>query len=266
MQTPINKPQIRPPVLARGTGKKKEVLMQDNDSNPLILPLVNELGAHYLISDGIIDSYEVELDSVAGISLGDHFRIINANADRFYSGTVLAIDGNIITLDDPLDFAFISGSEITYSSMNMAVDGSVTPVHFHLRTGNPSIPSSVDITRMIMVCECDNAVDLNKFGDITGGLTKGLLLRYTNRITRNIFNIKTNKDMANLGYDFDPYSSSNPALGINGFAWRLTFNGPEKMGVVLRITQHGQIGFIVKDDLSSLVSLVCYLEGHIVIN
>jgi hypothetical protein len=242
-----------------------DVNVQDQTTSPILLPLAQQLGLAHLTADAIPNSFEVTVDDVTDATVGDHFRIINSDADRYYHGTILAIDTLTLTLDTQIDFAYISGSEVTYSNINMAVNGSVTPVHFHLRTGSPSIPSSADITRIIMVCECTAAVDLSTFGDIAGGLTRGLVFRkQEDGVTNNILNVKSSYDMVSLAYDFIVAAATNPVQGQNGFSWRLTFGGQEKIGVVLRVSQYGQLGMVVQDNLSSLLNLRCVVEGHAV--
>lgn len=243
--------------------KSMDVNVQDQTTAPLILPLVQQLGLASLTVDAVIGEYTVTVDDVTDATVGDHFRIINSEADRYYWGTILAINALVITLDTPIDFVYLSGSEVTYSNLNMAVDGSVTPVHFHLRTGSPSIPSSVDITRMIMVCEASSSVDLNKFGDLPA-LTRGIIFRLKNGTVHNIFNVKANRGLVGISYDWTPFDATHPVQGINGFSWRLTFGGQHKVGVVLRVEQDGQLGIMVQDDLTGLVSLVCVVEGHVV--
>lgn len=240
-----------------------DVNVQDQATDTVILPLAQTLGTTALAVLAVIEEYTIDVDSVAAMSVGDHIRIFDIDSDRYYAGTALSILGTVVTLDTPLDYAYPVDSEVTINNINMAVDGSVTPVHFHLRTGTPSIPSSIDITRMIMVCETSTAVDLNKFGDLPA-LTRGIVFRSSNGHIRNIFNVKANKGLVGLAYDWTPFEASNPSSGINGFSWRLTFGGQEKIGVVLRVLQDGQLGIIVQDDLTGLVSLTCVVEGHVV--
>lgn len=244
-----------------GANSALDVNVQDPITPPLILPMAQELASTTLALDAVVDAHSVTVTSPTGIVAGMHFRIINSAADRFYSGTVLSIAGSVVQLDTPIDFLYLAGSEVTISNINMAVNGSVTPVVFTLRTGAPSIPSDVDITRLLMVCECNSAVDLNKFGDLTA-LTRGLVFRETNDAIRNILNVKTNRDLVGIGYDWTPYTATNPAQGIDGFGWRLTFGGQSKIGTVLRITPTGNLQMIIQDDLTGLVSLIVILEGH----
>lgn len=245
--------------------QETDVNVQDQVSPPLILPLVNVHGTTVLTQQATMEMRKIYVANSTGISAGKHIRIINSVGNRYYFGTVLSVNGLEVTVDTPIDYAYLLGSEVTFGNINMAVDGSATPVHFHLRTGSPSIPVSVDITRLIMVCECHRGGDLNQFGDIPDGLRRGLVLRLSNGELHNILNVKKNRDLTGYGYDYTPLRSTLIYQGINGFSARITFNGQEKMGVALRILQDGQMGFIVQDDLTSLISLVVYLEGHVTV-
>ena len=240
-----------------------QVAMQDQFTPMLILPMVQQLGLTTLALDTIINAYTMQVTSATGFVIGQHIRIINSLADRFYTGTILGIAGTIITVDNPFDFAYLAGSEVTISNINLAVDGSITPVIFTLRTGAPSIPSSVDITKLLIVCETDGEVDLNKFGDL-GILDRGLLFRSINGDQHNIFNIKSNRDFAGISTKFTPFTATNPAQGINGFSWEFAFNGQHELGVTQRVDQFGNLEMLVQDDLLLIISLSVFLEGHVV--
>lgn len=251
------------PVLEENGGVP--VNLQDQTSQSIIVPFVNKLSDTSLTADTVIDAYTVSVVSVTNMSVGDHIRIINAAADKFYFGTILAINALVVTVDTPLDFVYVSGSNVTGSNINMAVNGSVTPVTFCLRTGSPSIPSEVDITRFVLQCQAESAVDLNKFGDLAA-LTNGLVLRRVNGEISNILNVKSNAELSGIAYDWQPYTASNPAQAVDGFACRLTFAGQNKIGVVIRIGQDENLEFIVQDDLTGLTSLIITAEGHVVQN
>lgn len=239
------------------------VNLQDQTTPPLILPLAQQLASDSLASDAVIYSNTVILNDATGFTIGDHFRIISVDADRFYFGEILNIVTNTITLDNPIDFAYPATSECTASNINMNVNGSVTPVIFNLRTGSPSIPSDVDVTRLLFSCTTDSAVDLGKFGNLTA-LAKGIVFRKIDGETRNYFNVKINKDIAAIAYDWTPYDASNPGTGIYGFSARLTFGGQNKIGTVIRIGPEDNLQAIIQDDLTGLDELRITVEGHVV--
>ena len=83
---------------------------------------------------------------------------------------------------------------------------------------------------------------------------------------RNIFNAKTNGELANLMYDFDIEAATNPQQGQDGFTGRMTFGGQSKMGVVIRLGQGEDLQMLIQDNLSSLEILEIICEGHIVDN
>lgn len=242
----------------------RDVYIQDQTSPIIMLPMVQQLGLNTLAINAVVDEYTVELTDATGVTAGKHFRIINAAADRYYFGTILDVTGDIVTLDTPIDFAYVAGSEITWSNVNMVVNGSVTPVEFELRTGTPSIPSSVDITGLRMVCECTTPVDLSKFGNL-GALTRGVVFRITNGTTHNIFNAKANRDLVNVSAQFDPYLATNPAHDVDGFVWDFSL---KDLGIAIRVDQYGNLTTMIQDDLTAgglLTSLTVWLEGHVVV-
>jgi len=239
------------------------VNVQDQTTSPVILPLVRIQGSTTLAATPAIGDLTVTVTDATGMVVGQHFRIIDVTNDRYYFGAITAVSINTVTLDTPIDFAYGAGAQVTFSDTNMAVDGSVTPVTFKLRTGNPSILSKVDITRLIVVCTTTSAVDLSKFGNLPP-LANGIVFRRTDVTTNNIFNAKTNFDLAVMTYDWTVYSATNPSQGIDGFTCKMTFAGQHKMGVALRVPQTSNIEAVVQDNLTGLTELRFILEGHIV--
>ena len=136
-----------------GIGPKDiPVAVQNRVSQAVILPFVQSLGSTTLAASAVLNEYTVTVSSAVGIVPGLHIRIIDAPTDRFYAGEVVSVLGTVITLDSQIDFEYQTGSEVVYSSKNLGVDGSVTPQIFTARTGALSIPSNVDITRLIFTC------------------------------------------------------------------------------------------------------------------
>jgi hypothetical protein len=211
-----------------------------------------------------INDYSFDVDDITGFIVGQYLSLFNIAANRFYLAEILIISGVTITTDSPLDFAYPIGTFVTGGDRNMNVDGSGTPVIFGLRNTEQAIGSAFDITRIIFTCTTTNKVDLSKFGDIVGGLTRGIVFRHKDTIYHNVFNVKTNGGLDNIMYDWKPYDAQNLQQGQNGFTGRLTFAGPSKVGVVIRLEPGEDIQLIVQDDLTDLLVFSLIAEGHVV--
>ena len=241
----------------------QEVYVLDQTSPTVILPMALEVAATTTDVLAVKDSYTIDVVSVSGFLAGQHIRILDTSLDRFYFGSILAINGTTITLDTPLDFAYTVGSQVIVATTNMNVNGSVTPVTFKHRLGSPSTNKATHITRIIFTCTTNGSIDLLGFGDLAT-LIRGLVIRRVNGEIFNVLNVKSNADLSNTAYDFNVYEATNPSQGVDGFVCRLTFAGQNKLGVALRLEVGENLEVIVQDDLTGLVSLKIIAEGHIV--
>jgi len=240
-------------------------MVADQTSPTIILPLVEFEQATTLSEATTLFGYTVTLDDPTGFTAGQCLRIVDPAINKFYCSRIVSILGSVATLDTQIDDIYSAGSQVITGNGNMAVDGSVTPVIFKLRLASPSTQQTVDITRIIIQCTTNTAVDLNKFGDLPE-LTRGLAMRRINGEVVNIFNVKSNLDITGLAYDFTTYVGSNPAQAVDGFASRLTFAGQNKLGVALRVTPDGNLEVLVQDDLTGLIQLRIVAEGHVVVD
>ena len=241
-------------------------LEQDNTSPTMIVPL-NQVGNTTTLSvTGAIDDRSVTVTSPTGFDAGDFVVIADAIGNRYYTGQQIgAAAGSVISVHPPLDFAYPSGATVTAGIVNMAVDGSSTPQIFSLRASDPGLPLIVDITRIIFLGLSAAVNDLTTFGD-DAALTYGILLRHVNGQTMNIFTAQTNGELASMMYDFDIYEAANPNQGVDGFLGRLSFNGQDKMGVVIRVGPTEDIELIIYDNLSTAFTFFTVIvEGHVVV-
>lgn len=242
-----------------------DVSIQDQTSPP-ILANFNKLEALTELSVATaIDDFTINIVNATGFETGKYISIFSVQDNRFFLANILSINGTELTIDTPLDFAFPVGSSVTSGEKNINLDGSVTPLIYALRNTNEQIGTAFDITRIMFACKTVDPVDLSKFGDIVGGLTKGIILRKKDGNYRNIFNAKTNEDLAKLMYDWMPELATNPATGQDGFLGRLTFAGQNKIGVAIRLDVGEDLQLIVQDDLTQLTSFEMVAEGHTVI-
>lgn len=242
------------------------VNIQDQITRPIIAKFNKVSNSTALSVAGVENAYEITVDDTTGFVAGKYIILFDpASANFSFYKQVGAPAGNVITLDTPLDFNYPTGTFVDVAGTNLAVDGSVTPQVFGLRgTGAPpGVDVTVDITRIIFYCLTDDLVDLSKFADIAGGILNGLVLRTRNGTVQNIFNVKTNAEMAGLMYDFNIQAASNPSQGQNGFIARLTFAGQEKIGVAIRLPIGDDLEFLVQDNLSSITEFSVIAEGHL---
>lgn len=245
-----------------------DVNIQDQITAPLNLFFTQAIGAPTTVSaDSAIDDTSITITSTTNFVDGTYVGIFCPGAGRFYFGEQLGAPvGNVISLDTPLDFAFEIGDQVIPLTRDMGVDGSTTREVFEIQ-GPGSGALEIDLTRIMVAMTTDSAVDLSKFGDLPK-LAKGIVLRRKNGIYQNVWNVKTNGELANLCFDYTPYSASNPAQGIDGALFRDSYGGQEKRGVVIRLGADEALQLIIQDDLSDLkttdASFRMIAEGHVV--
>lgn len=244
--------------------KDVDATIQDSTSPLMIVKASKPVAGTTLTSTTAKEDYIINVASAAGFVVGQFLTIYNVAADRVFFSEILAINALAITLDTPLDFEYVSGSPVGVGDNNMNVNGSVTPVIFGIRNpSGPSIPLSIDITRLMFKCLTDAAVDLSKFGDIVGGLLRGIVIRRIDGEYLNIFNAKTNGDLKNAMYNFDVELAG--AQGQDGFTGRFTFGGQNRMGAVVRLGPGEDLEIVIQDDLTSLDNFIIIAEGSQVV-
>lgn len=252
--------------LVFGIYSGQDINIIDSTTDVVIALFNRRTNSTTLASQAVIDERTLIVDDATGIVAGKYLFVFDGDSLRFSEFFVISVASTTITVDRLIDFAYASGSSVDAADTNMNVDGSVTPITFGLR--GVESPEGVELTfnlrRLLFVCETGAAVDLNKFGDIVGGITNGLLFRTRDNGARsNKFSPKTNGGLAALCYDWAPLQASHPSQGIDGFIARLTFSGQDKMGSVIDLPLGSDAEFIIQDDLTSLVSLIVVAEGNI---
>jgi len=244
--------------------KEVDVNVLDSTEPILIVKASQLVTETTLTSVTAKEDYIVNVTSAASFVVGQYLTIYSVPDNRVYFSNILAINALAITLDTPLDFEFPIGASVSVGNEEMAVDGSVTPQIFGIR--NPSgvdIPLEVNITRLMFKCLTSSAIDLSQFGNIAGGLLRGLVVRRVDGTYSNIFNAKTNADLKTIMYDFNiEVAKVNQQ---DGFTGRLTFAGENKLGAVVRIGADEDLQIVIQDDLTSLESFSIVAEGHQVI-
>jgi len=242
-----------------------DVNIQDQTTDPILIKFNKIAQSTTLKSDRAIGDTFVTVIDTLGANLNRYVIVFNPDLLRFSKFNILSFGvSDTLFLDAPLDVAYESGSYVDLTSTNLAVDGSAATQTFGVRGVSPSpVGISVDITRIIFNCQTASAVNLAKFADLAA-LTNGLVLRKRDGRYFNIFNVKTNGDLAAIAYDWTPHAATNPQQGQDGFVLRLTFAGQNKIGVTVRLLPGEDLEFLVQDDLSGITLLEVVAEGHVV--
>jgi len=243
---------------------KQDVTLQDSTSPLYIIKSSNILAETTTTTLGAKDDYIINVTSAAGFVVGQYLTMYSVADNRVYFSNILAINTLAITLDRPLDFEYPIGTIVSVGNTNMNVDGSVTPQIFGIRNpGVTDVPLTIDVTRIMFKCLTDSALDLSQFGDINGGILRGIVIRRVDGTYQNIFNAKTNSELKNIMFDFQIQLASQSQQ--DGFTGRLTFAGQNKFGAVVRLGPGEDLQVIIQDDLTSLVKFEIIAEGSEVV-
>ena len=90
-------------------------------------------------------------------------------------------------------------------------------------------------------------------GDFGGGgaLTNGIFLRQVDGVTNNLWNAKTNGEMALIcGGDFN-YTTKPPGGTTYGARFRNSYGGPEKHDVILKLEPGDSLELHVPDNVAA---------------
>jgi hypothetical protein len=249
--------------------KSIPVTLQDQ-TTPLVVTKFSYLqNSTVTTADVSIGDTLITVSDTTAISAGKLLTIFSPTSLRYTQVGVIGIAGSNVTIDSPIDFAYTSGSIVDVQEPNLAtLSGSLaSPVICGVRnnaggTPPPGIELTLDVTRLILKCFTATAPTLSDFGDIALGLTNGLVLRKRDGNYYNIFNIKTNGQVAGMMFDFDILTAAGG--GQDGFKARLTFGGQDKFGSVIRLPINEDLELVIQDNLTTLQSFEIIAEGSIV--
>ncbi len=228
----------------RGNTANK-VFIQDQTTEALDVPFLLDLGSFTLDGDTTRDSRFFDANAGHNINVGETIELADSNS--FMQAKVLGVISDAIEIDTPINHVYLDSTSGSRATDDMRVDGSSTPKIFSVL---PLATQSGDMTRVVITIESANAIDFTKFGSIAA-LTNGIVLRVkrANGDFRNHVNFKTNGEFIEKAFDFKELSKSGG--GGFGIVMRLTYAGPEKHGVAVRLD--GELGeewqAVVQDNL-----------------
>jgi len=247
----------------------QDIIVRTEDERNKIKPIAISKMSKLEYEDNTVASaaentYTVTLEagSIGNFSVGNFVTVFSIADNRFYQGKVISIAGDTLTLDTLLDFSYPANSIITAGSTNLGVDGSGgnRPVIFGVRNTVDRIATIYDITRIIMTFNLTDTGKFDEFGNLPA-LEYGLACRRVDTITTNYWNVKSNKEIASILYDFQLIDAVNFGQGGAGSFARLTF---EKLGSPVRLEADDDFQILVQDDLTGLDLFEITVEGFLI--
>jgi len=237
---------------------KQDVNIVDRTGLALDLDFVQPQGAPTTLSSPtVVDSNDITLTDTTGFVDGNQVLILGTG-EFFIANQVGAPSGSTITLDSPADKILSIGTLVVRASRAMNVDGSVTPQTFQIGPIGSSI--GVNITLISGYIQDGSVMDDSQFGGITA-LTNGVLLRKTDGTNNNLWNVKSNSDLAVICCGEFQYTSKAPA-GSYGARFCNRYTG-DSQGVAIKLTGSDMLEIIIQDDLTGLEEFRVIAKGYV---
>lgn len=246
------------PVLLEADGSVP-VTIREKERLTLDIFFVRDLNAVTLAQATVVDSYTFTAVAGHNFVTGNIARFKEGN--RFLRATVVNVATNVITIDQPFDYAFSTAAICSRASADMNVNGSVTPVIFEVSPAGTTLVDDINSISFEMID--DSAMDDTKFGGLNA-LTRGVLLRQINGIRKNLSIFKTNASFQTQGLGEYRDKSGGGQYGFNA---RRIFNAGEWNNCIIRLdgTTNDTLQIIIQDDLTGLVSFKAMAHAHIAV-
>lgn len=250
------------------------MFLQDQTTEMLDLDFLQVVKTGLTLAvDSVADSRDITLTAGHGMitgvfpvgDVGTILEVGSTDTGRFIQAKVLAVVGDVITLNQLVGDVFPSGTLVSTGNRNMALaDGSSTPVIFKVE---PAPAQAGDITRIVIAIIGPTAMDFSTFGS-DDALPVGLLFRVRrpDGSYKNLRTVDVNLEAMLWGFDNNIFTPKSQGNTTHGIAFRVTFAGPEKHGVVARLdgTLLEQIECVVLDALNAGSNTIVRViaEGH----
>lgn len=244
----------------------QDVNIQDQTTRPamLRLSLIDDL-TPTLAEVPKVGAYTITLEAGHSVTANKSLSIIYDEGGleflpHFYTPKVLSVAANVLTLDEPVPYPFPVNSICYTSTHNMNVDGSSTAKVYGITN---VFSTAADITQVIFHITDATDMDDSLFGGMPA-LTRGIVFRkkLKDGHYENIFNVKSNGEFGEISGPADKAYDSKAPAGVYGYTVKINFSGQENIGVAIRLNQGESIELVIQDDLTDLLTFVCYIEGH----
>lgn len=203
---------------------------------------------------------QVIVASAVGFAIGNHVEISSATEQEIVLPVITNIAGTTITLNQPLDNAYLIGDAFELATVDMNVTGTLgAPISY---TVAPEAGDIWHIVRLNIEMTHTSAGDNGLFGDLAA-LTNGVVVRVYKGglgLYRTVTNWRTNSDMVTDFYNvtYAARSGGGGAFGTNG-QFSILNSGSI---IVLNGDDGDLMEILIQDDLSGLNSYVIKAQGH----
>jgi len=255
--------------LMKATGSKNsvDVAIQDQDSERISIFLGEVLGSIVSISGANknVESLNITTDGTVPTT-GNYFCFQEGGhitQVEITSVVEVAAPEYTIGIAIPLDHDYGVDSGCVLQNVDMDVNGSGTPVMFQV---GPRGDYRWDITRVNIAMILASAGDDGLFGNLTALTTSQYFRKENSGHTQNLFDARDNSDFRlESGGDVNYFTRSG-GQGSYGMSARITFNGPDKSGVVIRVDGTTDDKFVttVRSNLTGLNKYRIKIQGHVV--
>lgn len=236
-----------------------DVWIQDQTTSPFHSYFMSyEKDDIQLISGATKGAYSIFVTTGHGIETGKS--ILITYGDIYYQCISISGSTNEIRISMPLPIDFpIEGTKIVRGSIEIAVNGSITPVDFYCKIGPASKP--IDIQHIHVFMEDNVDGDDSLYGGLSQ-LTNGTLGRYIS--DAGDFNLGLFKKNAHFIYRGGKQTYTNKAGGGN-YSMDFSFDLKSIYGVVIRLDNsiNSYLKITVKDDLTNLITHKIVATGQI---
>lgn len=239
-----------------------DVAIQDQTTKTIDVRLSKNVSGPYLLaSDTIIDTYTITLTDATGLTAGDKVKMEQDHDNPcFYSGYIKSINGNVLTLNVPMDCVFSNDNDAKLYEVenNMAsIDGSTTRQIYSF-TNPCEVP--LDINKLLFKMITETQPDMGKFGDITT-IVNGVVIRhkYIDGTYHTIGVFRNNGELFLLTDENEFFDASR--RGVYGIGAVAKYNGLENNGVVIRIEQNESLEVLIQDDITDITDFKIMAKG-----
>lgn len=240
-----------------GSGDSIGVKFNEPSKRGFNLYLCKNLATTTLSATPTVGSVSVNVASANGAVVGDCINI--KEGCMVFQSIIKSINGLVITISSPIDFAYTNLAQVCFGEWNLATaNGLVTPVTFQIC---PPSGCRFIICSITFTISDGTAGDIGKFGGISR-LANGIVARRVDGNITTFFLISNNGGFKQYGYnvEYNDRSSGSGLYSVEAFKDLRTVNGAP---IFLEGATQDEFQVYVPDDLTGLTEMTCVAHGYI---